>query len=466
MAERTLRGARLGGQSFEDERGIEFAARQQVGYRCPQGHEFEITMSVEADIPAVWECPRCGEEALSTAGIEREVKAEKPVRTHWDMLLERRSEKELEDILKERLELLRGGEIGPAHLHRANAEEAQGLGLSLTAYALLSSTTSPRITGPSGPGPGRRASPPPEKPAFPARRPSGPSTTRRRATPVSARRNSGLVTGRIISTPKASVTKPGRQHQRAADQDQRAVGELLGRHPAAVERLAQRPPGPRALVPDQPGAEDAVEDQQQDRPPRPDRLADLDDHVDLDQRYDDEQVSSSQPSRRATPAPRPVGPPQRPAHLVAALAQPPAGDPAQRLGGDRAAHLRVAAHPLDELDRHLAHGQPGAQAAGDQVGLEDVAGGLDRARSIFSSALRRKTRKPAVASRTRCRAAAARRGCRRARAPRGASASSPPSRRGPSGTRSPGRRRASASSSRCSCSGWCDPSASISPTTS
>jgi hypothetical protein len=35
------------------------------------------------------------------------------------MLLERRSEKERVDILKERLELLRGGEIGPAHLHRA-----------------------------------------------------------------------------------------------------------------------------------------------------------------------------------------------------------------------------------------------------------------------------------------------------------------------------------------------------------
>ena len=118
MAERTLRGARLGGQSFEDERGIEFAARQQVGYRCAHGHEFEITMSVEAEIPAVWECPRCGAESLSVAGIEREVKVEKPARTHWDMLLERRSIKELEDILTERLELLRGGEIGPAHLHR------------------------------------------------------------------------------------------------------------------------------------------------------------------------------------------------------------------------------------------------------------------------------------------------------------------------------------------------------------
>ena len=125
MGERTLRGARLGGQSFEDERGIEFAARQQAGYACPQGHEFEITMSVEADVPAVWECPRCGAEALSTSGIVPEAKNEKPARTHWDMLLERRSIKELEDILTERLELLRGGEIGPAHLHRTRKTKAK-----------------------------------------------------------------------------------------------------------------------------------------------------------------------------------------------------------------------------------------------------------------------------------------------------------------------------------------------------
>ena len=80
MAERTLRGARLGGQSFEDERGIEFAARQQSGYRCKNDHEFEITMSVEAEIPALWECPRCGAEARATSGIEPEVKAEKPAK--------------------------------------------------------------------------------------------------------------------------------------------------------------------------------------------------------------------------------------------------------------------------------------------------------------------------------------------------------------------------------------------------
>jgi hypothetical protein len=73
---------------------------------------------VEAEVPAVWECPRCGAEAVSKDGLTREAKLEKPVRTHWDMLLERRSIKELEEILSERLELLRGGEIGPAHLHR------------------------------------------------------------------------------------------------------------------------------------------------------------------------------------------------------------------------------------------------------------------------------------------------------------------------------------------------------------
>ena len=124
MGDRTLRGARLGGQSFEDERGIEFAARQQVGYKCSRGHTFEITMSVEADVPATWECPRCGSVSLSVDGIQPEQKNEKPVRTHWDMLLERRSESELEEILTERLEMLRAGEIGPPHLHRRGKKSA------------------------------------------------------------------------------------------------------------------------------------------------------------------------------------------------------------------------------------------------------------------------------------------------------------------------------------------------------
>ena len=95
VAERTLRGARLGGQSFEDERGIEFAARQQVGYLCSRGHLRDHDVG-RGRRPGGVGVPALRRRGLSTSGIEPEVKAEKPARTHWDMLLERRSEKELE----------------------------------------------------------------------------------------------------------------------------------------------------------------------------------------------------------------------------------------------------------------------------------------------------------------------------------------------------------------------------------
>jgi rubredoxin len=118
MSDRVLRGARLGGQSFEDERGIEFAPRQQVAYICTKGHAFEIPMAEDAEIPQIWECTRCGAEARLVDGTEPDPKQDKPVRTHWDMLRERRSISELEEILSERLTMLRAGEIGPVHLHR------------------------------------------------------------------------------------------------------------------------------------------------------------------------------------------------------------------------------------------------------------------------------------------------------------------------------------------------------------
>ena len=40
-----------------------------------------------------------------------DVKEERYIRTHWDMLLERRSIAELEDLLAERLELLHAHEL-------------------------------------------------------------------------------------------------------------------------------------------------------------------------------------------------------------------------------------------------------------------------------------------------------------------------------------------------------------------
>lgn len=113
MADRSLRGTGLGAKSFEDESGVEFAARQEVGYVCGNKHQYTLTFAEEAEIPALWECPRCGAESLRTDGTQPENKDEKPARTHWDMLRERRSIDELEELLAERLDLLRSGELGP-----------------------------------------------------------------------------------------------------------------------------------------------------------------------------------------------------------------------------------------------------------------------------------------------------------------------------------------------------------------
>src|SRR3954470_8742769 len=109
MAERALRGSRLGAQSYETDNGVEMAPRQSVTYACPREHRFSVPFSLEADVPEVWECTVCGDEALRLDGTRPEPKKGKPARTHWDMLLERRSVKELEVLLAERLELPRAG---------------------------------------------------------------------------------------------------------------------------------------------------------------------------------------------------------------------------------------------------------------------------------------------------------------------------------------------------------------------
>jgi hypothetical protein len=113
MAERALRGSRLGAQSYENDAGVEMAPRQSVTYDCPRGHQFVVPFSVEAEVPEVWECSVCGAEALRIDGHKPEPKAAKPARTHWDMLLERRSVNELEVLLAERLELLRATDTPP-----------------------------------------------------------------------------------------------------------------------------------------------------------------------------------------------------------------------------------------------------------------------------------------------------------------------------------------------------------------
>jgi hypothetical protein len=111
MADRSLRGMRLGTQSLQSEEGVEFSPRKKSMYRTADGTTFEVVFSAEAEIPEVWESPKSGQEGVlldsEGAPVEMERAEVKVPRSHWDMLLERRTKAELEELLQERLDYLR-----------------------------------------------------------------------------------------------------------------------------------------------------------------------------------------------------------------------------------------------------------------------------------------------------------------------------------------------------------------------
>ncbi len=106
MADGALRGSRLGATSYETDDHVVLAPREMTTYDCPAGHEIVMPFSIEAEIPPTWEC-HCGETALLRDGELPEAKPVKPARKHWDMLIERRSVRDLEQVLERRLAILR-----------------------------------------------------------------------------------------------------------------------------------------------------------------------------------------------------------------------------------------------------------------------------------------------------------------------------------------------------------------------
>ncbi|HAN71116.1 MAG TPA: hypothetical protein DCQ36_05935 [Actinobacteria bacterium] len=102
----SMRGTRLGALSYENDAHVMPAERLAVTYVCTQGHRTVVPYSIEAEeIPYGWTC-RCGRDAVRPDVVAPEAKAERHQRTHWDMLLERRTIADLEALLEERLTLL------------------------------------------------------------------------------------------------------------------------------------------------------------------------------------------------------------------------------------------------------------------------------------------------------------------------------------------------------------------------
>lgn len=110
MSQSSMRGMRLGTQSLESEHNVSFEARSVHSYLCPQGHISELKFSATAEIPETWECKHCARTAvllIDGVPVEPVDKDEKAPRSHWEMLLERRTIPELEELLDEQLANLR-----------------------------------------------------------------------------------------------------------------------------------------------------------------------------------------------------------------------------------------------------------------------------------------------------------------------------------------------------------------------
>jgi len=110
MAQETLRGSRLGSHSFESETNVVYSDRVTRSFRCGNGHITDVVFALEAELPETWQCKTCSAEASpfdANSPTPIESVAQRPGRSHWQMLLERRTEAELEEILNEQLAILR-----------------------------------------------------------------------------------------------------------------------------------------------------------------------------------------------------------------------------------------------------------------------------------------------------------------------------------------------------------------------
>ena len=103
----SMRGSRMGATSYELDKGV-VTPKLLTTYVCPAGHQLTLPFAAEADeIPDTWNCD-CGQTATRWGVPAISTPSTKVGRTHYDMLLERRSVRDLEALLKERLELVRG----------------------------------------------------------------------------------------------------------------------------------------------------------------------------------------------------------------------------------------------------------------------------------------------------------------------------------------------------------------------
>jgi len=102
-----IRGSRVGaGPMGESVRG-EVAPRARVDFWCGRGHHTRPSFASDAEVPRLWDCPRCGLPASQDADHPPEAPRTEPYKTHLAYVKERRTDVDGAAILDEALANIR-----------------------------------------------------------------------------------------------------------------------------------------------------------------------------------------------------------------------------------------------------------------------------------------------------------------------------------------------------------------------
>ncbi len=102
-----IRGTRVGaGPMGEAERG-EAAPRLRTSFWCENRHETRVAFATDAEIPELWDCPRCGLPAGANQESPPPAPRTEPYKTHLAYVRERRTDADGDALLEEALTRLR-----------------------------------------------------------------------------------------------------------------------------------------------------------------------------------------------------------------------------------------------------------------------------------------------------------------------------------------------------------------------
>ncbi len=91
----------------EPDRDAEAAPRRRVPFWCASGHETQVSFASEAEVPELWDCPRCGLPAGQDQVNPPPAPRTEPYKTHLAYVRERRSDADGDALLEEALAKLR-----------------------------------------------------------------------------------------------------------------------------------------------------------------------------------------------------------------------------------------------------------------------------------------------------------------------------------------------------------------------